>query len=129
MSTISLICFIYLIMSLKETHSSKYVLMLHEDRRPLELLCWALEQQVLDHKCWIQYVRGVVSLNTQRYFYTIMGEFKTEVTKLLEKTQCWLSRRTTKYKHIHTAPVEAIKGHVFLSARNVQFFRSDNYLN
>ena len=35
------------------------------------------------------------------------SEFKTEVTKLLEKHKVEIRRATTKYKHTHTAFVEA----------------------
>ena len=35
------------------------------------------------------------------------SEFKNEVTKLLEKHSVEIQRATTKYKHIHTAFVEA----------------------
>ena len=35
------------------------------------------------------------------------SEFKNEVTKLLEKHNADIQRATTKYKHTHTAFVEA----------------------
>ena len=37
------------------------------------------------------------------------SEFKNEVTKLLEKHNVGIQRATTKYKHTHTAFVEAFK--------------------
>ena len=36
------------------------------------------------------------------------GEFKGEVTKMLEKQEVKIKRVTTKYKHTHTAFVEAL---------------------
>ena len=36
------------------------------------------------------------------------GEFKGEVTKMLEKNEVKIRRVTTKYKHTHTAFVEAL---------------------
>ena len=36
------------------------------------------------------------------------GEFKGEVTKLLEKHEVKIRRVTTKYKHTHTAFIEAL---------------------
>ena len=37
------------------------------------------------------------------------SEFKTEVTRLLEKHEVKIRQVTTKYKHTHTAFVEALK--------------------
>ena len=36
------------------------------------------------------------------------GEFKRDVTKMLEKNEVKIRRVTTKYKHTHTAFVEAL---------------------
>ena len=84
--------------------------MLYEDKRPLEILCWALEQQVLDHLPWKQYVRTVVSLNAQRYFYTIMSlSLKLKWQSYLKNTMSTFEEQQQNIKHIHTAFVEAIK--------------------
>ena len=47
------------------------------------------------------YIKGGVSK------YPKVSEFKKEVTKLLEKHNVHIRRTTTKYKHTHTAFVEA----------------------
>ena len=84
--------------------------MLYEDKRPLEILCWALEQQLLDHLSWKQYVRSVVSLNAQRYFYTIMSlSLKLKRQSYLKNTMSTFEEQQQNIKHIHTAFVEAIK--------------------
>ena len=36
------------------------------------------------------------------------SEFKAEVTKMLEKHEVRIQRTTTKYKHTHTAFIEAL---------------------
>ena len=60
------------------------------------------------HLCWKQYKKRVVCLNNARVFqYDYGSEFKSDVTKLLEKHNVNIRRTTTKCKHTHTAFVEA----------------------
>ena len=72
-SSISLICFIYFITSSNETHITMdyLVMMLHQDMKLLKLL--GPRKQVRLYLCWKQYIKMMVSLNTQKYFNAIMG--------------------------------------------------------
>ena len=72
-SSISLICFIYFITSSNETHitTDYLVMMLHQNTRLLRPL--GPRKQVRLYLCWKQYIKMMVSLNTQKYFNAIMG--------------------------------------------------------
>ena len=79
--------------------------MLHQDIKspgPLRL-----KNQAKLHLCWKQSIKKVVCSNTKVFQCDNGSEFKNEVTKLLEKHNVDIRRATTKYKHTHTAFVEA----------------------
>ena len=78
--------------------------MLHQNTRSLDLL--KPRKQVRLHLCWKQYIKRVVCLNIPRYFNND-SEFKSDVTKLLERHNVNIRRTRTKYKDIHIAFVEA----------------------
>ena len=59
------------------------------------------------HLCWKQSIKKVVCSNIKVFQCDNGSEFKNEVTKLLEKHNVDIRRATTKYKHTHTAFVEA----------------------
>ena len=87
MNSISLICFICLIIFLKEarTSISKQALMLHQDIKspdPLEP-----KNQAKLYLYWRQSIKRVPYLNIPRYLFQCDNrpEFKKKVTKLLEK--------------------------------------------
>ena len=103
MSSISLICFTYLIMFLKETRTSisSWALMLHQDTRSLGPL--ETKNQARLHLCWKQSMRRVACLSTQTFQCDNGPEFKSEAIKLLEKHNADIR----KYKHTHTVFVEA----------------------
>ena len=77
------------------------VLILHEDIKSLDHL--RPKNQAKLHLCWKQSM-----FKYPKAFQCDNGsEFKNEVTKLLEKHNVDIQRATTKYKHTHTAFVEA----------------------
>ena len=92
--------------------------MFHQDTRspgPLEL-----KNQAKLQLCWKQSIKRVACLIIPRYFLNSSGlEFKRKVTKLLEKHNVDIRRATTKYKHTHTAFVEALTKLLF-KPMNVQ---------
>ena len=80
--------------------------MLHQDiKLPGPL---GLKSQATLHLCWKQSIKRVACLSTQRRFQCDnRSEVKNEVTKLLEKHNVEIRKATTKYRHTHTAFVEA----------------------
>ena len=76
--------------------------MLHQDIKSLGPL--QPKNQAKLHLCWKQSIKRVACLSIQ---FDNGSEFKNEVTKLLEKHSVEIRRATTKYKHTHTAFVEA----------------------
>ena len=66
-------------------------------------------KQAADVAAMIANIYKVGSLTYPKIFQCDNGsEFKAEVTKLLEKHEVKIRRVTTKYKHMHTAFVEAV---------------------
>ena len=55
------------------------------------------------------YKKGGVLKNPKTFQCNNASEFKSEVARLLEKHNAQIGRATTKYKHTHTAFVEAFK--------------------
>ena len=65
-----------------------------------------LNQARLD-LCWKQSIKGGVFKYPKAFQCDNGSEFKNEATKLLEKHNVDIRRATAKYKHTHTAFVEA----------------------
>ena len=79
--------------------------MLHQDIKSPDPL--GLKNQARLHLCWKQCIKGGVFKYPKVLQIDNGYEFKIEVTKLLEKHSVEIRRATTKYKHTHTAFVEA----------------------
>ena len=66
-----------------------------------------LKNQPRLHLCWKQSIKGGVFKYPKAFQCDNGSEFKNEATKLLEKHNVDIRRATAKYKHTHTAFVEA----------------------
>ena len=65
-------------------------------------------KQVRFYLCWKQYIKKVVFKYPKVSQCDNRYEFKIDMTKLLEQRKVGIRRTITKYKHTHTAFVEAL---------------------
>ena len=109
MSNTSLICFICPITFLKETRTniSSQALVLHQDIKSPDPLGLRNQGNQVAFALEAIYKNGGVFKYPKTFQCDNGSEFKNEVTKLLEKHNVEIRRATTKYKHTHTAFVEA----------------------